>query len=200
MIEKVTMLISRRSNLQEILAIEHPYAGYQLPSGTVEDNELAIDSAIRELKEETGISDIVEIYNLASLSVNISPKTMIVKSTPVYSRPEVNSNSYAKLRKGLTVEKSTIEDNNFSMVKYSEYDDLINPSYITYEILGWVPLNSICDSYKRTFYRVIIDDNLDISSENFTDGHKFKNIFININEKDKLIKDHEEYVNLIFKD
>lgn len=120
MIEKVTMLVSRKSNLQEILAIEHPCAGYQLPSGTVEDNELAIDSAIRELKEETGISDIVEIYNLASLSINLSPKTMIIKSTPVYSRPKINSNSYARFRKGLTVEKSNIEDNNFSMVKYSE--------------------------------------------------------------------------------
>ncbi len=39
-----------------ILAFEHPDGGYQLPKGTVEDEESVEAAVLRELEEESGIS------------------------------------------------------------------------------------------------------------------------------------------------
>ncbi|MEZ4700398.1 MAG: NUDIX domain-containing protein [Rhodothermales bacterium] len=39
-----------------ILAFKHPYAGYQLPKGSVELRETAAQAALRELEEESGIA------------------------------------------------------------------------------------------------------------------------------------------------
>ena len=40
----------------EILAFRHPQAGYQLVKGTIELDERPIDAAIRELREESGVT------------------------------------------------------------------------------------------------------------------------------------------------
>ena len=56
-IEKVTAFIIRESNAgRELLLFEHPYAGLQLPAGTVEEGESPVESVLRESREETGLT------------------------------------------------------------------------------------------------------------------------------------------------
>ena len=61
-VEKVCPVIFRRRNSQkEILAFRHPLAGIQLVKGTVEENEDLQAAALRELAEESGISEVAEV-------------------------------------------------------------------------------------------------------------------------------------------
>jgi len=48
----------------EILAFEHPLAGFQLVKGTIEASESAAEAAVRELREESGIADASVIADL----------------------------------------------------------------------------------------------------------------------------------------
>jgi len=57
MIHKVTALITRPSPAgPELLLFQHPYAGVQIPAGTVEDGETPAPAALREAAEETRLA------------------------------------------------------------------------------------------------------------------------------------------------
>ena len=50
----------------ELLAFRHPLAGLQLVKGTIEAGEAPVEAAIRELREEAGISDARFVRNLGT--------------------------------------------------------------------------------------------------------------------------------------
>jgi len=54
---KACPVVLRQREVLEILAFEHPLAGFQLVKGTVETDELPLAAALRELYEEAGISE-----------------------------------------------------------------------------------------------------------------------------------------------
>ena len=57
MVQKACPVIIRNSNgVTELLAFRHPSAGKQLVKGTIDEGEAPADAAIRELREESGIS------------------------------------------------------------------------------------------------------------------------------------------------
>lgn len=54
---KVCPVVLRNKNgVPQILAFEHPHAGFQLVKGTIEIGETSGDAALRELAEESGIT------------------------------------------------------------------------------------------------------------------------------------------------
>ena len=60
-IEKVTALITRQiKEGRQLLLLEHPYAGIQIPAGTVEAGETPEQAAVRECRDELHI----EVSNL----------------------------------------------------------------------------------------------------------------------------------------
>ncbi|RQS63005.1 NUDIX domain-containing protein [Burkholderia sp. Bp8963] len=60
------ILLRHRQRTAEILAFEHPSAGYKLVKGTIERGESAKDAAVRELREESGVRDAEVISDLGS--------------------------------------------------------------------------------------------------------------------------------------
>lgn len=54
----------RNDNGLEILAFQHPLAGFQLVKGTIEPNENPREAAIRELEEESGILNAAIAFDL----------------------------------------------------------------------------------------------------------------------------------------
>ncbi|WP_280191042.1 NUDIX hydrolase [Delftia sp. PS-11] len=52
---KACPVIIRDQGCIEILAFEHPLAGFQLVKGTIEPGENSRDAALRELREESGL-------------------------------------------------------------------------------------------------------------------------------------------------
>jgi 8-oxo-dGTP pyrophosphatase MutT (NUDIX family) len=58
--EKVTIFVmGERAGAAEILFLYHPHAGIQLPAGTVDVGESAMEAALREAQEETGLQGLV---------------------------------------------------------------------------------------------------------------------------------------------
>lgn len=57
--EKSCPVVLRGRETLEILAFEHPLAGFQLVKGSVEPGESTDLAAVRELKEEAGIQSTV---------------------------------------------------------------------------------------------------------------------------------------------
>lgn len=56
-VEKVTIFITRPATSGiDLLLIEHPTAGIQIPAGTVEIDEEPQAAAMREAREETGLT------------------------------------------------------------------------------------------------------------------------------------------------
>ena len=58
--EKSCPVVLRGRETLEILAFEHPLAGFQLVKGSVEPGESSDLAAVRELKEEAGIQSTVK--------------------------------------------------------------------------------------------------------------------------------------------
>ena len=65
---KVACIVTNGTNL---LLIKHPFAGYQLPAGTVEADEEPLAAAIREIKEETSLVDVSLVKCLGVMEVGL---------------------------------------------------------------------------------------------------------------------------------
>jgi len=70
-VEKACACVVRREHL---LLFRHPTAGVQIPKGGIERGELAIDAAVRELREESGLSLTAAPSYVSTLEFERPPK------------------------------------------------------------------------------------------------------------------------------
>jgi 8-oxo-dGTP pyrophosphatase MutT (NUDIX family) len=158
-IEKVTAFVTRVVNgRRELLLFEHPYAGIQIPAGTVEPGEAPEAAAICETHEETGLRD-VAIDQYLDVREVVLPDTqrMIIAPTGVYARPDRMSFNWIQLGRGLTV---TVErqSGDFTQISYQEWNRQAEPAYISYQITGWVPSVVLTRVHRRHFFTLTTTD------------------------------------------
>ena len=173
-VEKVTAFVmGQRDGASELLLLYHPHAGIQLPAGTVEAGESARVAALREAQEETGLHDLgwggllgVEHEELP-LGHGVASVT-----TPVYTRADISSYSMATLRRGYLVNVVRVEG-DFLQIHYPEYDRYPDPQYMSFELLGWVPANSISGMRIRHFAWLTAPNPTPASWTNYEDFHNF---------------------------
>jgi 8-oxo-dGTP pyrophosphatase MutT (NUDIX family) len=154
-IQKVTAFITRRSEGgHELLLLEHPYAGIQIPAGTVEKNETPEQAVLREAAEETGL-DSLSIFRYLGRTEETLPaeQRIIADPTAVFVRPDVTSSDWAYLRRGIAVRLNRYAD-GFAQVTYEEFDNLNNPQYVTLNITGWVPVEVLAENRQRHFFQL----------------------------------------------
>ena len=86
-VEKITAFITRNyNNDKELLLIQHPNAGIQIPAGTVEQGETIEEALKREIKEETGLRNItIKKYIGFKENKLENNEFLISKKTKVYS-------------------------------------------------------------------------------------------------------------------
>ena len=94
-VEKVTAFITRwQGDGPELLVLQHPLAGLQLPAGTVEINEPLENALLREVTEETGVVDIKIVTYFGSIESTLSGKERVVLlTTKLFSSPAYDSSS-----------------------------------------------------------------------------------------------------------
>lgn len=100
----------------KILLIHHNVGHWDFPKGHVEDGETEVQTAIREVKEETNID--VEVNEEYRYVTKYSPKEDVMKQVVYFLAKNINDNKQAQLEE-------------VSEVKWFTYEDAMNT--ITYE-------------------------------------------------------------------
>lgn len=152
-LEKVTAFVPRRvEGIPSLLFFEHPYAGTQLPAGTVEPGETPEAAVVRETREETGLHN-VTIERYLGMRETLLPEgqRMLLEPSSVYARPHMPSMSCAQLGRGiiLNVER---EHEDFAQITYKEWNREASQAYISYQITGWVPKRVLGRAFRRHFF------------------------------------------------
>ncbi len=173
-LEKVTVFITRSTPRgSDLLLFRHPYAGIQIPAGSVENGETPEQAARREAQEETGL-DSLKLHNFLDSETTTLPDNLrlVRQRTHVYSRPDTSSFDWAYLRRGIWLQ-TLRQKGKFVQISYEEWDDLVEPEYITLNITGWVPEKTLADKVQRYFFHFICPTNTPDEWERSSDNHIF---------------------------
>jgi 8-oxo-dGTP pyrophosphatase MutT (NUDIX family) len=156
MLEKVTAFVVRRNPRgDELLLLEHPFAGIQIPAGTVEEGETPEDAVHREAAEETGLSGIALRASLGSDDWNLpQPFRLTATRTTVYARPDPISFDWATLPRGTMVHAERAAA-GFTQVTFQEWDRWPDRSYLSMRITGWVPDEVLARVRRRHFFHLV---------------------------------------------
>jgi 8-oxo-dGTP pyrophosphatase MutT (NUDIX family) len=152
-LEKVTAFVVRWSPAgYDLLLFDHPNAGVQIPAGTVESDETPAQAVVREAREETGLPSLrIEQYLGAQDTLLPDDRRLIATTTTVYAHPTTTSFDWVRLRRGLKVRLER-QSHDFAHVTYEEWDSLTTPTYLSYRITGWVPIQTLAAVERRHFF------------------------------------------------
>ena len=100
----------------EVLLIHHNAGHWDFPKGHVEDGETEIQTAMREVKEETNLD--VEVNEKYRYTTKYSPKEDVMKEVIYFLAKNINNNKQAQLEE-------------VSEVKWFKSDEALNK--ITYD-------------------------------------------------------------------
>ncbi len=173
-LEKVTAFVIRSSaHGPELLLFEHPYAGVQLPAGTVEAYETPEQAVLREVAEETGLTDVTIRAYLGAVDGAFPPTTRFtLASTPVYARPDVTSFDWICIPRG-TMVTANRHAGAFTQITYTELDREPDPEYVSMQITGWAPDDALTDGLRRHFFLLEFTGQTEDRWTVFTDNHHF---------------------------
>jgi len=152
-LEKVTAFVIRcPATNPELLLLEHPYAGMQIPAGTVEADESPAQAVLREVAEETGLTDVAIRAYLGAAEESFAPETrFVLRRAHIYARPDATSFDWAYLRRGIMV-TAIRHAGEFTQITYTEHDREPDPEYVTMQITGWAPDDALTAVQQRHFF------------------------------------------------
>ncbi|MGD8624937.1 MAG: NUDIX domain-containing protein [Anaerolineae bacterium] len=173
-VEKVTALITRDAGAgPELLLFQHPYAGVQIPAGTVQAGEAPEVAVVREAAEETGLSPFSAPCYLGSEDWRPEAgQALIAERTTVYARPDTGSFDWAYLPRSALV-RIERRASGFHQVTYEEFDRVPDPGYVTMCICGWVPDGVLAGAAKRYYYHLAYEGPRRARWTVRTDNHTF---------------------------
>lgn len=160
MIEKVVAFIVRKKEQQlQLLIFKHPANGYQLPAGTVEENEQLEVALRREVAEETALTNIKVIQKLGEKTIFLDQNQAVLTQTlRFFSWPAQAAKRHGPLcTRGLKL--NTFERKvGFTRVRYEEFDLNKEPPILLRDSEGWVPSEFLTREIRRHFYLITIAD------------------------------------------
>jgi 8-oxo-dGTP pyrophosphatase MutT (NUDIX family) len=145
-LDKVTAFVVSEAEPRHLLVFDHPLAGTQLPSGTVEPGEEASEAAMREVREETGVRLPSSGIVLGVIERTLPEGRAVLVETP-HSGPEV-------FRRGIAVEVLDTRDSRSSVgIRYREHDFSETPTRLLDSYGAQVSRAALARRVQRTFFR-----------------------------------------------
>ena len=152
-IEKITVFVTRQtSSGYQLLLLEHPFAGIQIPAGTVNASETPLEAAIRETYEETGLMIPSQPVSIGFQESKLEQdEAIILPPATVYARPDISSFDWINIRSAVKVMiLRNVE--KFTQISYIEYDQIPHTNYVSMHIKGWILDENLARVCKRYFY------------------------------------------------
>lgn len=198
---KVTAFVTRSDACGvQLLLLEHPYAGIQIPAGTVEEHEQPEMAALREAREETGLAGLTLEEYLGFQDMRLPPDECIVlRRTSVFARPEVSSFDWAYLRRGVTVRLNGRHANGFTQVTYEEPDHVPKTEYISMAITGWVPDAMLSATIRRYFFHLRPTKPTADAWEHAADQHRMRLFWAPLDDLPDLIPPQDTWPTVLHK-
>lgn len=194
-LQKVTAFVTRETDAgRQLLLLRHPFAGVQLPAGTVEIGEGVKTAVVREVREETGLSAVRVQQPLVVLDENRPDgEYVVVRETAVYARPDPNSFDWATLRRGIAVTHERAQG-DFVQVTYREWDDVEQPVYVTYQITGWVPQAALTRTVQRHLFHLTTAAETPDRWQQDSDNHTFTCFWAGIDALPPLVAPQQRWL------
>lgn len=200
-IEKVTAFVTRETDHGvELLLFKHPYAGIQIPAGTVEPGESPEKAVIREVQEETGLTD-VQIQKLLGSEIETAPddQKIIIAPATVYSRPDLTSCDWTQIKYTIYV-KVHRKESGFTQITYLEYDQVPKPNYISMQITGWVADEFLASEFERHFYHLKFTGHSPEKWEVYTDYNTFEPFWTPLDDLPDIIAPQNRWLEFLNKE
>ena len=184
--EKVTAFVTRKTTQgTELLLFEHPRAGIQLPAGTVEAGEA------------TGLLDLPLGRFLSGRPQPLPDNHYLLLTTStVYAQPDRTSFDWATIRYGIQV-RCDRHDGNFAHVTYQERDEGADPSFVSFQITGWVPTAVLTRQVMRYFYHFPYHGDTPITWFVDTDNHRFRLFWAPLDQLPTIVRPQQWWVDIL---
>jgi 8-oxo-dGTP pyrophosphatase MutT (NUDIX family) len=163
-LEKVTAFVTRGpADNRELLVFRHPSGGVQLPAGTVEEGEFVEGAALREAREETGLTavEVVSFFGTQPQPMRADARVVLRRvcllQRPTPDSPEIVRPfpTYLGLRRGLYIRQIGEAPGGYAQVVYEEFDGpahtAIAPSR---SASGWIEADAITPTVVRHFFHL----------------------------------------------
>lgn len=144
---------SGSSSGHELLVFQHPDAGIQLPAGTVEPGEAFETAALREVEEETGLSNSRLISKLGSDITPLDSVKAVFEETALMTGPSSEAERLALLPRGYWC-RINGEQDEYSEVLYEEFNYNVDPPRVIVRYGGWVRSSTLAHRMERHFFHV----------------------------------------------
>ncbi len=197
-IEKVTAFVTRETDHGlELLLFKHPFAGIQIPAGTVEPVESPEKAVIREVQEETGLTE-VETQSLLGTEVETPPdgQKIIIAPATIYSRPDLTSCDWIQI-KFTTYVTINRKEPSFTQITYFEYDQVPEPNFISMQITGWVQDEFLANEFERHFYHLKFTGQSPENWEKYSDYHTFQPFWVPIDNLPDIIAPQDRWLDYL---
>ncbi len=209
-VHKVTTFITRQhKGKQQLLLFRHPTAGIQIPAGTVEIGEDWQTAALREAKEETGLTQLTIQPALGKIDNELAAdECVLTQDCQILSQPDSQAMPYQRLfRRGVTFkigEENSLSPRRrggrFQQVTYTEHDQQPNPQAIALHIQGWLPTNLLSRTKTRHYIHLHCHENTPDSWTLPSDNnHIFAPFWVNLVPKPAVISPQDRWLNDVYK-
>ncbi len=201
-LEKVTGFVTRRSetNGLALLLIQHPYAGVQIPAGTVEAIETPEQAVLREVMEETGLEDHTIVQKIGWRDELPPGATHVVfNPTKVYARPNTESFDWARLPRGAAVHLER-RSKDFAQITYAEGDHYPDPQFTTFQITGWVPVTTLASANRRHFFHLSSGAETPAQWDHFADNHTFRVFWVSFLDLPEIVHPQHAWLHYVLSD
>lgn len=176
-IQKVAAFITRIvGGSAELLLLEHPTAGIQLPAGTVELGETVETAVLREAAEETGLAHLQIVGKLGQITVDLpEDERIITRVTKLFDAPTSDASSVGGFGLGRGSPVKVLQWNgSFAEVLCDPLDLSRTPPLRVNGVRGFVRRSLLAGTAERHLFHVGLTGPTAEQWESFTDGVSFR--------------------------